>query len=178
MQKVKEYKEYKEQFGLFERVSFFTKRPWPEGPWSDEPDRISWRDQEFHCLMRRNSYGAWCGYVGVAKDHPCYKVGYSGKLALELKVHGGVTYADFCSEQKDENGCEIGICHTPAEGEADEIWWIGFDCHRFGDDAPGDDFSPARNLDRLMRRHSNYRTVEYVKKEIRSMIQELRRLRA
>lgn len=35
-----------------------------------------------------------------------------------LAVHGGLTYSDRCHDD---------ICHVPAPGEPDDVWWFGFD---------------------------------------------------
>ena len=160
---------YKEQTGLIRRQTVFKKAAWPQGPWDDEPDRIAWRDSETgrHCLMKRNGYGAWCGYVGVEPGHPLYKKGYDVKGVYMLDVHGGITYADECDERRDENGCEIGICHTPPPGEPDAIWWLGFDCNHGCDDAPGNDFFDGTS------RLEAYRDVEYVKNEVRQLARQL-----
>lgn len=89
------------------------------GPWDNEPDRIEFTSRVggLPCLMRRTQMGAWCGYVAVTRDHPCYGKGMSDLQFLE--AHGGITYG---------HGCTGEICHVPKEGESDDVWWIGFDC--------------------------------------------------
>jgi len=57
----------------------------------------------------------------------------AGEAIAAISVHGGLTYA---------NGCDSGdeatnICHLPAPGAADDVWWFGFDCHHAWDFAPG-----------------------------------------
>ena len=79
------------------------------------------------CYMLRNgSEGHWCGYVGVPKDSRLYKKDYyfyteseNGLSKLEqainnIKVHGGLTYAD----RRRKN---------------DDTWYFGFDCAHSGD---------------------------------------------
>lgn len=48
------------------------------------------------------------------------------------------------------------ICHTPGEGEPDNVWWFGFDCAHAGDHTP--------KYDRVIR-DDLYRTVVYVRDE-------------
>lgn len=46
-----------------------------------------------------------------------------GERIANMDIHGGLTYAA---------GCKGDICHVPAEGEPDNVWWFGFDCaHAF-----------------------------------------------
>lgn len=55
--------------------TYIDKSSWPDGPWKEEPDRISWVDEKtgYNCLIRRHPYvGSLCGYVGVKMDHPFY----------------------------------------------------------------------------------------------------------
>jgi hypothetical protein len=45
-----------------------------------------------------------------------------------LSAHGGITFA---------GGCHGDICHTPAPGEPEKMWWFGFDTAHAGDLVPG-----------------------------------------
>jgi hypothetical protein len=56
------------------------------------------------------------GYVAIPPGHPAYKMDYDC-LEFDLKVHGGITYADF------------------GDGtNAPKDWWVfGFDTSHFGD---------------------------------------------
>ncbi|HEX5522704.1 MAG TPA: hypothetical protein VFX53_04600 [Pedococcus sp.] len=106
---------------------------WDEpGPWHDEPDKVQWIDAEtdLDCLAVRNHFGAWCGYVGVPPGHPCHGKGYD---TLDVRVHGGLTFADQCNEDAPEGH---GICHVPLPGRSDAVWWLGFDCGHSMDLAP------------------------------------------
>ena len=103
------------------------KRDWGEGPWIDEPDRVEWRHRDLPCLIvRSDATGALCGYVGVPPGHPWCGRGYD---EIEASAHGGLTYS---------NACDPGgpICHEPAPGEPDEVWWVGFDCSHAYDVSP------------------------------------------
>jgi hypothetical protein len=77
------------------------------GPWSEEPDKAQWVDAAtgYDCLIKRNQWGALCGYVGVPQGHPFYglKLNWDGDDPLsELDVHGGVTFAEGCHEPTHE----------------------------------------------------------------------------
>lgn len=100
---------------------------WPPGPWDDEPeDRVEWRHAGFPCLLVRGPMGAWCGYVGVPPGHLAHGKDYGD---VNVDVHGGLTFARPCHE-------DGPICHVPAPGEPDEVWWLGFDCNHYTDVAP------------------------------------------
>jgi hypothetical protein len=97
---------------------------WGAGPWDDEPDRVDFVHAGFACLLHRGPLGHWCGYVGVPREHPAYGQSYD---AADVDVHGGLTYA---------NRCAGAICHVPAPGMPDDVWWLGFDCGHAGDYTP------------------------------------------
>jgi hypothetical protein len=48
---------------------------------------------------------------------------------VDVQVHGGLTYSDSCNL-----GAEI--CHVPAPGQPDDVWWLGWDCGHFMDVSP------------------------------------------
>lgn len=95
------------------------------GPWSKEPNRVEFKHGGFHCILHRGGLAAWCGYVGVGPDHPAHGKQYDD---VDVEVHGGLTYAEKCQGH---------VCHVPAPGEPDDLWWLGFDCSHFMDLAPG-----------------------------------------
>lgn len=144
---------------------------WSKGPWDDEPDKIQWEDSAtgFPCLMVRGPSGAWCGYVGVPNGHVAYRAEYDN---VGVQVHGGLTFAGPCQDNKDEHG----ICHIPSPGESDDVWWLGFDCSH------GFDFTPE--YEAIFRSvgaaaivfKGEYRDVEYVKKEVEFLAEQLHRL--
>ncbi len=117
-------------------ASFVDKSTWGDGPWQSEPDRLEFRVPELPtlaCLMVRGPMGSWCGYVGVPPGHPAH-----GKDdgELDLKVHGGLTYAAPCMVES-ARGPEALVCHVPQPGESDDVWWLGFDCGHAWDVSPG-----------------------------------------
>lgn len=136
------------------------KSSWGRGPWMDEPDKIQFEDEQtgLPCLIVRNRWGALCGYVGVSEGHPAYSKHYD---AVEVEVHGGLTYAAPCSVNADETK---HICHLPDPGEPDHVWWLGFDCSHAGDLDPA--HAPVWHKDQ-------YRDIAYVKDQIRQLAQQL-----
>lgn len=130
------------------------KSDWEQGPWTDEPDKMQWPDEEtgLPCLIVRGPSGALCGYVGVAEGHPAFKRDYDEVYSLaDIEVHGGLTYADMCQPSDDESR---GICHLPDPGERDHVWWLGFDCAHAGDVCPKYDSKFDGDV---------YRSISYVK---------------
>lgn len=142
---------------------FIDKTSWPKGQWNDEPDKVQWQDQETRlpCLAKRNPMGAWCGYVGIAKDHPLFEQNYGN--CDDLNVHGGLTFSDFCVQDDKEHG----ICHVPDEGEPDHVWWFGFDCgHSF-------DLMPILLKRREAFADETYKTLDYVRTECARLAHQL-----
>jgi len=53
------------------------KHGWGAGPWNDEPDIETWvTPSGLVGVANRNLMGAWCGYVGVPRDHGLYDIDY------------------------------------------------------------------------------------------------------
>jgi len=161
------------------------KENWGPGPWQEEPDRVEWRSQGFVCLALRGPMGAWCGYVGLPPGHPLH--GKSGwgtggenddDRVSELNAHGGITYAAECAGH---------ICHVPAPGEPDHVWWLGFDCSHAGDYSPGLNarlsrsgirpwkpyVEPPLTVDSWLDRDERYRRLDYVKDECEQLATQL-----
>ena len=129
---------------------------WPAGPWDDEPDRVEFKHAGFPCLLKRNRCGAWCGYAAVAPGHPFHGAHYDH---VPVEVHGGLTYSARC----------LGaICHVPKPGEADDVWWFGFDCGHLGDIVPG------LRIDW----DATYRDVTYARRETERIAEQLARVLA
>lgn len=154
---------------------------WGDGPWTDEPDKISWTDEATGrpCLIVRGPVGALCGYVAVDPGHPLHGADYSPPFDLEndrnamdrweaehgeIEVHGGLTYAAGCAHSDDE---AEGICHVPEPGQPDDVWWFGFDCSHYRDLSPGIALhGPAFAGD-------IYRSVGYVVGQVKSLARQL-----
>lgn len=170
---------------------YIDKSAWGDGEWQREPDKRQWIDDAtgLDCLAVRHSQsGHWCGYVGIAEGHPFFEVGYDEcRVQCEqnrgdgycdwdndhtanrvVRVHGGLTYADFCREGAEETG----VCHVPFDGRPARIWWLGFDCAHLDDLSP---WSAARDRVRGFAPIGNdvYRTLDYVQLQCASLAQQL-----
>lgn len=169
------------------------KGDWGDGPWQQEPDKVQWIDEAtgLPCLAVRNSdMGHWCGYVGVPEGHPAYGLDYSAADTLVeegedgdggLSVHGGLTFAGPCQEGDEATS----ICHVPAPGQPDKVWWLGFDCAHSWDIRPGHDALMARLGLPLLRMpppptsrlpREVYRTLGYVQDECARLARQLKAL--
>lgn len=170
---------------------FIDKSTWGPGPWQEEPDKVQWQDEPtgLACLaVRHPQYGHWCGYVGVPESHPAFGLGYEEveHIAptqpednwLGFDVHGGLTFADLC--QDDPDAKEHGICHIPAPGEPDRVWWLGFDASHAWDRSPGRE-ALYRSLGipafRGLHSTDEYRTLEYVQAECTKLARQLHDVR-
>jgi hypothetical protein len=144
------------------------KAAWGLGPWQDEPDKEQWPDEAtgYACLIKRNRLGALCGYVGVPEGHPWHGRGYDD---VPADVHGGLTYAASCQEGPEE----ATICHVPAPGEPEPLWWFGFDCAHYMDLSPGMSAELADAGLPWPGDRETYKTVTYVKAECASLAQQV-----
>lgn len=122
---------------------------WTSGPWDEEKDTYIWTDEGtgYYCLIRRNSLGALCGYVGIPKKHPLFddEEDYYG-----FDCHGGVTYTG-----KSTN-----------EITNEEVRLIGFDCAHLGDRLP-------HRLGFMMRSEDTYCDVNYVMENVTDLAKQL-----
>jgi len=167
-------------------VTYLDKSTWGPGPWQEEPDKIQFVDQAtgLDCLAVRQPYsGSWCGYVGVPESHPAFGLHYDKANDLAepdednyhgFKVHGGLTFSDFCQDE----GAEVGICHVPAPGRPDRVYWLGFDCAHSEDLRPGmaallGEYSP-KTLSPYWQ--TVYRTLAYVQAECAHLAEQLHAL--
>lgn len=89
-----------------------------------------------------------CGYVELPSSHKHYKKSYDD---IDVDVHGGLTFAND---------------HLPGKQPTDK-WVIGFDCAHAGDLSM---IIPSFSKLRLGER---YRTMEWVKKELKSLVDQL-----
>jgi hypothetical protein len=134
-----------------------SRKKWPPGPWHNEPDRVEFIHAGLNCLLHR-ARGHWCGYVGLPASHPLHGKGYGDNGVDRLDVHGGVTYAEVC---------QGAVCHVPAEGEDEELWWLGFDCAHAWDRDPD---SMARGFDCF---DGYYKDEGFVTRETQSLAEQL-----
>jgi hypothetical protein len=152
---------------------------WEPGPWDGEPDRTQWQHAGYACLMVRHPrHGNWCGYVGVDETNPAFSKSWKNKDEFP-DLESDVNYSDFCDGV---------ICHVPAPGMPERVWWIGFDCGHAWDVHPGmHSHLPAaireryREEDRSMMKGTvlcpTYKTVAYVRKRVNALA-EIRKANA
>lgn len=130
------------------------------GPWNNEAHRVEFKHAGFDCLIKRGNWHlAWCGYVAVPKTHPYFGMDYRG--IDDIEVHGGLSYSDKCEET---------ICHT---SDADEVWWLGFDCSHSFDVCPG--INPPLGL--MDYGHNVYMTQHKVMKETKHLAEQLKEVK-
>lgn len=149
------------------------KSTWGEGPWQSEPDKLQWTTKSgLPGLVVRGPAGALCGYAGVTQDHPAYGADYDA-LSDEITVHGGLTFASFCHQGPGPEA--TSVCHVPAEGEPDNVWWLGFDCAHSGDLCPAINAllrkSPTGRY--LLQASQVYRSLSYVKAHVEHLAAQL-----
>jgi hypothetical protein len=156
---------------------FVSRGGWPSGPWDAEDDRYEWRTTAgLTGLVVRGPSGALCGYVGVPSGHPAhgrssessdsYERDETGALDFDrpktnpvrdLRAHGGITYAKSCAGR---------ICHVPAPGEPEHLWWLGFDCAHSWDACPDRERGPIGG-------QRVYRDISYVRCEVERLAEQL-----
>ena len=143
----------------------------PAGQWNDEPDKVQFQDVEtgYPCLIVRGPLGALCGYVGIESTHPLYGMDSSDERA-DVFAHGGVNFSGKCRPTDDP---AQGVCHLPAEGETDDVWWFGFDCAHSGDIIPGPD-TVFGGEDMRFTVGDTYKSIKYVKSEIADLAGQLK----
>lgn len=139
---------------------------WKAGPWDCEPDKVQFTDEAtgLPCLIVRGPVGALCEYVGVSEGHPAFKKDYGD---IDVDVHGGLTFADECQPGFEDKV----ICHKPAPGEPDNVWWLGFDCAHCDDLAPG--YHPILGDEYSSLFNGVYRDINYVRTECASLAAQL-----
>lgn len=155
---------YWERSEAMERIEYrdvIDKSKWRRGPWDSEPDKVQWPDAAtgLPCLIVRGPCGNLCGYVGVPPGHPLYERDCDD---CPVMAHGGLTFSDRCQSGRPE---DRGVCHRPAPGESDDVWWLGFDCAHWGDLVPS--YPNVGMPDEL------YRDIGYVTDQCRSLAAQL-----
>jgi hypothetical protein len=151
-----------------ERLSEIDRSAWPAGPWDAEPDRIEWRTEAgfVGIILRQGCTGHLCGYVGVEPGHPWHGKSFGDGVIDTVDVHGGVTYGE---------ACEGNVCHVPAPGEPEHLWWLGFDAAHHRDFAPRDLGTEA--LERWGHPkgyRQSYRDVGFMTAEVESLARQAR----
>jgi hypothetical protein len=158
-------------------------------PWENEPDKADFEAHGLKCSMRRGPVGAWCGYVGVPKEHPWFGKHYSDQVKvpkeiierpIDVNKIGAINL--FCAMGKSDEieagfidivlaidvheGLTYSRDHVPDETK-DGLWWFGFDCSHC------DDLSPkyAQKYEALF--CGVYRDESFVKIECENLAKQL-----
>jgi hypothetical protein len=140
------------------------KTDWPDGPWKDEPDYVSWVDKDtmYRCVLQRNVVGAWQGRVGISADHPLFMIPYTNPIYQHIDVHGDIMYTSFIAADDQY--------FSPPQ----RSWWIGFDTMREDDYTPG--YKPKQKNLKLIPEYAAtivYRDIAYVTDEIQFLAVQL-----
>lgn len=129
-------------------------------PWKLETEnRLDWEFHGYHCALRRNEWGSWCGYVGITSTNPLFKLGMSEpseylnarlKTLNESYMDDKTPVISIMLEMltnrklqptpaitlKVHGGITWADCHILYNPEDDNIWWFGFDCAHSTDLSP------------------------------------------
>ena len=160
---------------MTETKTFTDRTGWPSGPWDWEPDRVDWVDAGtgLPCLaLRSPTMGCWCGYVAVPPGHRYHGAEYDD---INVRVHGGLTFAGPCMDDNNHPKHEQ-VCHVPAPGEPDDVWWFGFDCGHGGRDVLPRILGMDRDLPSFP--GTVYRTIEYVREQCEMLARQLAEVRS
>jgi len=101
----------------------------------------------YDCLIRRTPMQILCGYVKLPKGHKYFR---KEDEEIPVEVHGGITWT---GEFKDGQG-----------------YYIGFDCAHCFDLIP---YTLTHYPNWIREEGNTYKTMEYVEKEIKSMIDQM-----
>jgi len=120
-------------------------------PWETEPDNLDFEADGLRCVMRRNSFGIWCGYVGVGEDHPWFGLPSNTLIkptpdmlenrSLDDMGVFNLFIASFSNKDPSDE-LEIASALRVHGGISfsdfmdDGLFYYGFDCGHAGDFAP------------------------------------------
>lgn len=166
------------------------RRPYGEGPWESEPDRVAWIDDEtsYPCLILRQPDGTLAGFVAVGPDHPLWCFERDAIPAgLGIKVHAGIDYAAICREDDPpsvrichpgDNAARRNVASTPGTADIDvdgshAAWWFGFNCNKASDFLPE---GYALNDEDREDGPREYRDIAYVADQTVSLARQLNAL--
>ncbi|OYX60598.1 MAG: hypothetical protein B7Y89_15880 [Novosphingobium sp. 32-60-15] len=174
------------------RYSERTRRPYGEGPWKAESEKVAWTDPAtgYPCIILRQPGGELAGYVGVEPHHAL--AGWAADAlpgSINDGLHRPVNYGAACQEAIPER---ISICHVPRarhntpsqalhqgrepgrsgqEHGEDLAWWFGMTM-----DGP-QDYIPRRDTSGLSRdRGQVYRDEHFVCAQVTVLAGKLKAL--
>lgn len=136
-----------------------------KGDWVEEPDLVAFFDKgtDMPCMIRRSSVtGSLCGYVGFTESDPLFGANYTEERFYGVSVHGGLTFSGQFNDVKSAMN----------DSKGDRMWWIGFDCGHYMD------LSPALSSTAYPQQEGAYRNLPYVEAEVRSLAEQLNKIRS
>lgn len=172
------------------------QKDWPNGAWSTEPDDSEWMTAAGlrAYALRHPSFGHWCGYVEVPKDHPLFGVGIgeeSPALAAALErrkeqpigehpsfavmlaaVFGGGVKPSPAIVFSVHGGITFADAAYWTGGDPNS-WWFGFDCGHCDDVSPGMLKYGLAMLGEDAMRGQEYRELAYVFAECERLAEQL-----
>lgn len=174
--------------------------PWQTEP--DKTQWID-RATGLDCLIVRNPWGALCGYVGVPPEHPWHGRDYEAipvechggvtfadgcEKDIDRSADNDQIIAWLTGRFTDGlidtepfeasvagvlSGEARGVCHVPAPGRPDDVWWFGFDCAHAFDLVPGLSVLGKPMADAFDWEHGQYRDIGYVMSECADLAKQL-----
>lgn len=158
--------------------------------------------QGYKCVVIFNYLGHRCGYVGVDKTHPLYKVDYGqylnikkADLPAEMVVSGTIPLMMALLDEDERIKIDAyfqvhgGITYSGGGVKSEypiesDLWWFGFDCGHYGDKNDYElaikTFPERRETHLLEMAFENMcntggeiRTLEYVKSECENLALQL-----
>lgn len=122
-----------------------------ESPAVNEFDTYSLVIGRFRCEIKRQQWGAFCGYVGLPSGAGFEALAIH-KLEGALSCHGGITFTEKTLSDCSSDGV---------------ILWVGFDC------AHSDDLMPVVNKDHIYSKGASYKTITFVIQELHDLVAQL-----
>lgn len=130
---------------------------------SKEPHYDEFKHNDLVCrIIRVDSMGHYCGYVGVPKNHHYYGVHYveiyDNEIYKGLEVHGGLTFSSTIKDLGDSSSTN------------EDYWFLGFDCAHAGD------FTPSNLLyfsENIYVHYADFKDYKYVKDNIIHLAEQL-----
>lgn len=160
-----------------------------ERPWEHEPDSEEFEHAGLLCAIRRGPAGTLNGYVAIPPSHPLHGKGYDCMVkplpgALEDRPPTSYGAIDlFCAAALSDDiseSCRLSLAiavHgrlTFARGPTNwlpalpDAWWFGFDTAHAGDVCPKYSSRYGAHIEGDV-----YRTIEYVREQVRGLAEQL-----
>lgn len=140
--------------------------------YDDLPELKVFTYKNYPCVIYKQSHGAYCAYVGLTYEK--YNPETNDSMKAPYKVHGGITYADYCDELDEAYSKEM---NTPLL----KYFWLGFDAAHSYDIVPW-----QTSFDRMINRmvdslsgsreegeERTFKDIPYMEKELKSLVDQL-----